>query len=119
VTKKSDIIKSSGNIFADLDVPESETALAKADLARRINAIIRKRDMTQAEAAMILGIDQAKVSALNRGRLTGFSTERLFRLLNALGQDVQIVVRKAPASRKRGQVTVMEAMPAARSPEHY
>jgi predicted XRE-type DNA-binding protein len=84
---------SSGNVFADLEVPDADEALAKADLAQRICAILSERKLTQARAAPLLGIDQPKVSALFRGKLDGFSTERLFRFLNALGQDVEIVVR--------------------------
>jgi predicted XRE-type DNA-binding protein len=83
----------SGNVFADLDVPDADEALAKAELARRICTNLAERKLTQARAAAILGIDQPKVSALIRGKLDGFSTDRLFRFLNALGQDVEIVVR--------------------------
>ena len=89
---------SSGNVFADLEVPGADEALAKAQLAQRICAIFSERKLTQARAASVLGIDQPKVSALIRGRLDGFSTDRLFRFLNALGQDVEIVVRP----RRRG-----------------
>jgi len=78
---------------ADLAVPEAGEALAKAELARRICALLAERKLTQARAAAVLGIDQPKVSALVRGKLEGFSTDRLFRFLNALGQDVEIVVR--------------------------
>src|SRR5262249_27053873 len=84
---------SSGNVFADLGVPDAGAALAKAELARRICALLSARKLTQARAAAVLGLDQPKVSALFRGKLDGFSTDRLFRLLNALGQDVEIVVR--------------------------
>jgi predicted XRE-type DNA-binding protein len=106
---ESRVEKSTGNVFADLDLPEPETALAKAELARRINAIIQQRGLKQSEAAKLLGIDQAKVSALTRGRLTGFSTDRLFRFLNALGQDIQIVISAKPTSRKRGRVSIVPA----------
>src|SRR5262249_16685650 len=88
-----EIETSSGNVFADLEVPDAGEALAKAELTRRICAILSKRKLAQARAAALLGIDQAKVSALIRGKLDGFSTDRLFRFLNALGQDVEIVVR--------------------------
>ena len=84
---------SSGNVFADLELPAAAEALAKAELVRRICAILSERKLTQARAAAVLGIDQPKVSALIRGKLDGFSTDRLFRFLNALGQDVEIVVR--------------------------
>jgi predicted XRE-type DNA-binding protein len=84
---------SSGNVFADLEVPNADEALAKAELAQRICALLSERKLTQARAAALLGVDQPKVSALVRGKLDGFSTDRLFRFLNALGQDVEIVVR--------------------------
>src|SRR3972149_3756098 len=86
---------SSGNVFADLGLRNPEVLLAKADLVYEISRTIEARGLTQAEAAEILGIDQPKVSALVRGRLDGFSMERLFRYLNALGKDIEIVVRQA------------------------
>ncbi len=98
---------SSGNVFADIGVAKPEAALAKAELARQIDYIIRARRLKQVEVAKILGVDQGKVSALVRGRLAGFSTERLFRFLNALGHDVEIVVKKRPRSGKRAHVTVI------------
>ena len=106
MVNESKIIKSSGNVFEDLAVSEPETALAKAELARHINAIIRQKGLKQAEAALVLGIDQAKISALGRGRLAGFSTERLLRFLNALGRDVQIVISDKSASRRQGHISV-------------
>jgi len=92
--KRRKITAGSGNVFADLGVDAPEEALAKAELAARIGDIIASGDLTQAEAAKALGIDQPKVSALLRGRLTGFSTDRLIRFLNALGRDVEIVVHE-------------------------
>jgi predicted XRE-type DNA-binding protein len=90
--------ESSGNVFADLGLPNAEELQAKADLAFEISRTIEERKLTQAEAAEILGVDQPKVSALVRGRLSGFSMERLYRFLNALGRDVEIVVQ--PVSRR-------------------
>jgi predicted XRE-type DNA-binding protein len=84
---------SSGNVFADLGLPDAPELQAKADLAFEISRTIDQRGLTQNEAAEILGVDQPKVSALVRGRLDGFSMERLYRFLNALGKDVEIVVR--------------------------
>ena len=97
----------STNVFADLGFSDPEEALAKAELARRIGEIIRRRRLTQAQAARILSIDQPKVSHLLRGRLSGFSIERLFKFLNALGRDVEITVRPKPRSRERATVTVV------------
>jgi predicted XRE-type DNA-binding protein len=87
---------SSGNVFADLGLDAPEEALAKAELTVKISQIIEAKGLTQAAAAKVLGIDQPKVSALLCGKLTGFSTERLIRFLNALGRDVDIVVKNRP-----------------------
>ncbi|MGP0066972.1 MAG: helix-turn-helix domain-containing protein [Isosphaeraceae bacterium] len=90
---------SSGNVFADLALKNPEEMLAKAELVQRICDIIAERKLTQTKAATLLGIDQPKVSALMRGKLDGFSIDRLFRFLNALGRDVEIVIRPARQDR--------------------
>lgn len=97
----------SGNVFADLGLPNAEQLLAKAELTFQISEIIRQRGLTQAEAAEILGIDQPKISALMRGKLSSVSMERLYRYLNALGSDVEIVVRPKPRGRAKGVVRVL------------
>ncbi len=101
------VTASNGNVFADIGVSKPDQAHAKAELARRIAGIIKARGLTQSEAAKILGIDQAKVSALARGHLRGFSADRLFRFLNALGHDVEIRVKKKPAARAQARVHVV------------
>lgn len=101
------VTPSSGNVFRDLRLPNADELLAKADLAIEISRIIRQRKLTQTEAAGALGVDQAKVSALMRGKLAGFSMERLYRFLNALGRDVQIVVKPTARSGKGGTVRVV------------
>lgn len=90
---KIEITKSSGNVFADLELPNAEEYLVKAELAYQINQVIKEKGFKQIEAAEILGIDQPKISALNRGRLSGFSIERLFKFLVALNQDIEIMIR--------------------------
>ena len=95
---------SSGNIFLDLRLPDAEGALVKADLARAISRIIREHGMTQASAAELMGVDQPKVSAITRGRLGGFSVERLMACLRALRQDVIITVR--PSVEEEGRILV-------------
>lgn len=87
---------STGNVFADLALSDPEGLLAKAELVRRISALLTERGLTQAKAAKLLGVDQPKVSSLLKGKLDGFSTDRLFRFLNALGQDVEVNIRPAP-----------------------
>ena len=83
------------NIFEDLKLPDAEELNAKAQIAYRICDLLRKRKLTQKEAAKLLGTDQPRVSALLHGRLEGFSSDRLFRFLNALDQDIEIVIRRA------------------------
>lgn len=85
--------ESSGNVFADLNIPEPSLYMAKAQLAHSICEVIKERNLTQVEAAEILGINQPKVSALTRGNLDGFKCDRLFRFLNLLDRDVEIIIR--------------------------
>ncbi|HNR29280.1 MAG TPA: helix-turn-helix transcriptional regulator [Candidatus Hydrogenedentes bacterium] len=100
------IERSSGNTFADLGVRNPEEALAKAALARQIARIIDGKGWTQERAAVALGVDQAKVSALMRGRLQGFSTDRLLRFLLALGRNVDIVIRHRAVRAPRPRIHV-------------
>lgn len=95
---------SNGNVFADLGLPNSEEALAKAELAHKITAVMQARQLTQVELAKKLGVDQPKVSALVRGQLAGFSLERLMRFLLLLGQDIKITVQASPRARARLRV---------------
>jgi predicted XRE-type DNA-binding protein len=106
---KIPVEESSGNVFADLGYPNAEEALAKARLAQRIAEIIEEKRLTQVGAAKLLGIDQPKVSKLRRGQLREFSTERLFRFLTALDQDVEIVIKRKPRSRRQARVSVIAA----------
>jgi predicted XRE-type DNA-binding protein len=84
---------SSGNVFADLGLPDAGEHLIKAGLVVRIDRIMRQRKLTQAAAAELMGIDQPKVSAMLAGQFRGYSVERLMRFLVALGHDVEIVVK--------------------------
>lgn len=83
---------SSGNVFADLGLPDPEQDLLKANLVHTVADIIRLRGLSQKDAAELLRTDQAKVSAILRGRISGFSADRLLRFLAALGHNVTIVV---------------------------
>ena len=103
---KHEYTKGSGNVFADLGIAHPEEALAKAELAHKIISLIDARKLTQTEAAELLGIDQPKVSALVRGRLSAFSMERLLRFLMRLDQDIQITVKSRPRGRSRSRLLV-------------
>lgn len=107
--RKTDYMASSGNVFKDIAVSSPEEALAKAELTAKIAEIIASKKLTQAAAAEILGVDQPKVSALLRGRLSGFSTDRLLKFLTALGRDVEIVIRTRHESKGRGHLHVVSA----------
>lgn len=109
VKREIPVERSSGNVFEDIGLEQSAEMLVKSEMAARIASIIGKRGLTQARAAEVLGIDQPGVSDLVRGRLRGFSSDRLFRFLNALGQDVKIVIGPRPAhSRRVGHLRVVD-----------
>lgn len=91
------VIPSSGNVFADLGFENPEEMLLKAELVRQISLAIKEKGLNQYQAAEVLDIDQPKVSALVRGRFSGYSIERLFKYLNALGRDIEIVVKSSPS----------------------
>ncbi len=75
----------SGNVFADLGLPDPEAHLLKAQLVTRIDDIVRRRGLKQVEAAKLLGLSQSDMSRLLRGNFRAYSMERLLRLLTALG----------------------------------
>ncbi len=97
--KKIEVTESSGNVFADLGFKNPEEMMAKANLAILIRDTIKKRKLTQKKAAEIMGVDQPKVSAILRGKLSGFTLERLMRLLMTLGMDI-IIEAKPHTQRK-------------------
>lgn len=103
------IERSSGNVFADLGLPDADELHTKLRLAHAINDVIARRRLTQAAAAAKLGVGQPKVSALARYKLDGFSVERLMTFLTALDRDVEIVIRKKPRSRAVGRIVVVAA----------
>ena len=97
--------KSSGNVFADLGLPNPERELLKAQLTLRICNIIKQRGLTQAQAGKILGIKQPHVSALMRNRSGNFSVGRLIDFLTAFDQDVEITV--GPKRKTRAEMSIV------------
>ena len=104
-----EITRGSGNVFADLGLPDADERQTKLRLAYALNTIIEARRLTQAAAAAQLGLNQPKVSALRNYKLEGFSVERLMTLLTALDRDVEIVIRKKPRSRASARISVVAA----------
>src|SRR5712692_6263821 len=108
-TNKSAVVSSSGNVLAELDVTNAEEKQTKVRLAVAINQIIQGRKLSQTAAARRLNVNQPKVSALSNYQLDGFSVERLMNFLTALDRDVDIIIRRAPRSRKGGRILVTAA----------
>ena len=100
-----DITKGSGNVFADLGLPDAIERKTKTRLAMAINEIIAARKLKQVEAVKILGIPQPRVSSLARYKLNEFSVEKLMELLTLLDQDVEIMIR--PRLKEVGVVSVL------------
>jgi predicted XRE-type DNA-binding protein len=98
--KKIKSTKSSGNVFADLGLPNADEHLVKADLVLAIAARIKEKKMTQAEVSGLIGLAQPDVSKLLRGHFTGYSFERLFGFLTALGDNVKIAVSPAKSGKQ-------------------
>ena len=101
---KTQVIKGSGNVFADVGLPNPEEALAKAEIARQVNLVLAGRGLTQVKAAAILGIPQPRVSDLGRGRLQKFSLEKLLGFAKRVGIDVEIRMKPSPQPRLKVMV---------------
>ena len=97
-----DVEFSSGNVFADLGLPDAEKLKIKSGLVIEITKAIRRLNLTQAEAAERMGITQPKVSALLRGEFSNLSECKLMDCLNRLGYDIEIKVR--PATKRVGHL---------------
>jgi predicted XRE-type DNA-binding protein len=101
------VTEGSGNVFADLGVPNPEQELLKAQLTLQIYTILKDSGMTQVEIAKILGVQQPQVFLLMRNRAGNFSIGRLMEFLTALRQDVEITVR--PTRKEHGALSVISA----------
>ena len=97
---KISVRRGSGNVFADLGFERPEEELLKAQLVREIRDILKRRRLTQAKAAELLGLKQPDVSELARGRVHKFSLERLLRCVRRLDRDVVMVIRPKQAKRR-------------------
>ncbi|MDP2760694.1 MAG: helix-turn-helix transcriptional regulator [Sideroxyarcus sp.] len=105
----SKIESGSTNVYADLGMADAEEMLVKAQLATKIGDIIKRRKLTQVQAAQLLGITQPKLSGLLRGQFRGISETKMLECLTKLGRDVEIVIKSAPRSRTEGHVSVVFA----------
>jgi predicted XRE-type DNA-binding protein len=99
------IEKGSGNVFADLGLPNPQELLLKAGIVSELANAMKLKKLTQAKAAALTGIAQPDLSNLVRGRTQGFSVERLMLMLTKLGRDVEVVVRPAAGAKKQGGIS--------------
>jgi predicted XRE-type DNA-binding protein len=106
MSKKLDYEVGSGNVFADIGLPNAEEHLIKAQLVYKIDRLMKGHGLKQVEAAKLFGIKQPDVSNMLRGDFRQFSVERLLRFLVALGQDVEIVVKPHRGTRQAPQLRV-------------
>lgn len=107
VRKRGRVAESSGNVFAELGLPNPEQELLKAQLTLQIYTILKSSGKTQVEIARVLGVQQPQVSLLMRNRAGNFSVGRLMEFLTALRQDVEITVR--PSRKEHGVLSVVSA----------
>jgi predicted XRE-type DNA-binding protein len=106
VSEEIEVEESCGNVFEDLGLPNADERLAKSRVALLIQMAIEKRGLSQRQAAQILGLDQANISRLMCGKLSGFTLDRLFRFMRALDMDIEVRVKEKAARPGHGQLLV-------------
>ena len=99
----------SDNVLEDLGFENADEMMAEALLSHQIYKIIKRRKLSQRQAAQLLGIAQPDVNKLMNGKYTGFSIRRLSQILNRLGRDVEIVVKRPTKRGATGKLTVRAA----------
>jgi predicted XRE-type DNA-binding protein len=102
-------------VFADLGFTDADGRQATLRLAYALNRVLEARKLSKADAAKALGMTQQRVSALRHYKLASFSIERLIHFLTALGQDVEIVIRGKPRSKRAARIRIVAAYIAAQS----
>ena len=96
----------SGNVFADLGFDNAEEMLLKSELVRQINRTIKDRELNSIQASDMLNLDEEMFSNLSKGRLTELTLENLFRYLNILGRDLEVVLKPGSTSNSQGKLKV-------------
>ena len=93
------------SVFHDLGLEDADDLLLRAELMRKISWVIEKKGLTQTAAGKLIGMDQPRISALLHGKITRFSTDRLIKALNDLGQDIEVRIK--PTLQKKGVTRVI------------
>jgi predicted XRE-type DNA-binding protein len=103
--RKIEAHESSGNVFADLGLPDSEERMLKAGIVIELRRLIKERELTQVKAAKLVGISQPDISHLLRGDFDDYSAERLMKMLTAFEQDIEIIMKPRRKAGQRGRIT--------------
>jgi predicted XRE-type DNA-binding protein len=97
---------SSGNVFADIGFDNAEEMQLKSELVRQINKAIKERDLTSIQTKDLLNLNEEMLSNLSKGRLTEITLENLFRYLNILGRDLEVILKPRSTSNSQGKLQV-------------
>jgi predicted XRE-type DNA-binding protein len=103
--RKIEAHESSGNVFADLGLPDSEERMLKAGIVIELRRLIKERELTQVKAAKLVGVSQPDLSHLLRGDFDDYSAERLMKMLTAFEQDIEIIMKPHRKAGQRGRIT--------------
>jgi predicted XRE-type DNA-binding protein len=103
--RKIEAHESSGNVFADLGLPDSEERMLKAGIVVELRRLIKERELTQVKAAKLVGISQPDLSHLLRGDFDDYSAERLMKMLTVFEQDIEIIMKPHRKAGQRGRIT--------------
>ena len=103
------ITAGSGNIFADLNLPDAETHFLKAQIVSEIYRLTKERKLTQVESGKRMGISQPEVSRMFKGQVREYSIDRLMEFLTAFDRDVEIVVKPHKKTGKTGRIRFVPA----------
>lgn len=104
MAKRIEARKGSGNVFADLGLPNPEERMLKSSIVIELSRLIKERGLTQINAAKLVGISQPDMSRLLRGDFDDYSAERLMKMLTAFDQDVEIITRPHRRAGERGRI---------------
>jgi predicted XRE-type DNA-binding protein len=104
MTRKIAVEASSGNIFADLDLPDAGTHFLKAQIVSELYRLTKARKLTQAQAGRRMGISQPEVSRMFKGSFREYAVDRLMGFLTTFGRDVEIVVTPRRKANKTGRI---------------
>ena len=103
--RKIEAHESSGNVFADLGLPDSEERMLKAGIVVELRRLIEERELTQVKAAKLVGVSQPDLSHLLQGDFDDYSAERLMKMLTAFEQDIEIIMKPHRKAGQRGRIT--------------